>query len=127
LHLISPLNKVLGLGTSKGGTEHWWAQRLTAIALLPLGLWFVVSLLLLNDFSYLAVVAWVREPVSSLLLILSVLCLVYHSHLGVQVVLEDYVHTNGTRIAALVLSLFAHVFLVVAAVFSILKVAFGAL
>lgn len=125
MNLISPLNRVLGLGAAKGGTEHWWVQRLTAIALVPLGLWFGVLLARVDLLSHDAVVASVQQPLTGVLLVLTVLTMVYHSYLGVQVVIEDYVAAKGAKTAMLVLSAFGHVFLGVAALFSILKVAFA--
>jgi succinate dehydrogenase / fumarate reductase membrane anchor subunit len=113
------------LGTGKGAAEHWWLQRLTAVALLPLGLWFAYGLLTLPGFDYAAVAAWVREPLTSILLILMVVAVGYHSALGVQVVIEDYVTGKGLRAATLMASTLAHVALSVAAVFAVLKVAFG--
>ena len=126
MNLITPLNRVLGLGSAKGGSEHWWVQRLTAVALIPLGLWLAISLASFESISYAALVVWVQQPMTAILLILTVSTLVYHSHLGVQVVLEDYVHGHGVKVVSLALSAFAHVFLAVATLFSILKVAFGA-
>jgi succinate dehydrogenase membrane anchor subunit len=124
MSLVTPLNRVLGLGTAKGAAEHWWLQRLTAVALVPLGLWFAFSLLAMPDFGYAAVVAWVHRPVTSVLLILFVGAAAYHSFLGVTVVIEDY-FVKGTRVVALMASAFAHIGLGVAAVFSVLKIAFG--
>ncbi len=127
MSLVTPLNRVLGLGTAKGAAEHWWMQRLTAVALLPLGLWFAVSLLLLPDFSYATVIAWAQRPVTSILLILIVLAIGYHSYLGLQVVIEDYVHSKGLKVVALMSSALAHAALSIAALFAILKIAFGPL
>jgi succinate dehydrogenase / fumarate reductase membrane anchor subunit len=98
---------------------------MTAVALLPLGLWFAYELLALPGFDYAAIVAWVREPVTSILLILLVVAVGYHSAYGVQVVIEDYVPGKGLRAAALMASTLAHVALGVAAVFAVLKIAFG--
>jgi succinate dehydrogenase / fumarate reductase, membrane anchor subunit len=125
LNLSTPLSRVLGLGSAKGGVEHWWAQRLSAVALVPLGLWLAVAFATATDFSYAAVVAWVRQPITSILLILTALTVSYHSYLGVQVVVEDYVHGKGPKLAMLTLSTFMHVALGIAGLFSILKVAFG--
>jgi len=125
MSLVTPLNRVLGLGNAHGAAEHWWMQRLTAVALVPLALWFAVSLTTLPDFSYAAVAGWVHRPVTSILLILFVGAAAYHSFLGVQVVIEDYVAGKFSRVAALMGSAFAHTGLTVAAVFSILKIAFG--
>jgi succinate dehydrogenase / fumarate reductase membrane anchor subunit len=125
VNLVTPLNRVLGLGTAKGAAEHWWMQRLTAVALVLLGAWFALELLLLPDFSYETVVAWVHRPYSSVMLILLVLAVAYHSYLGVQVVIEDYVSTKGLKVAALIASAFAHWGLSIAAIFAVLKIAFG--
>ncbi len=125
MSLVTPLNRVLGLGTAKGAAEHWWLQRLTAVALIPLGLWFAGSLLALPDFGYAGVLAWVQRPLTSILLILLVVSIGYHSFLGVQVVIEDYITGKALKVAALVASAFAHVGLAVAAVFAVLKIAFG--
>jgi succinate dehydrogenase / fumarate reductase membrane anchor subunit len=125
MSLMTPLNRVLGLGTGKGAGEHWWVQRMTAVALLPLGLWLAYELLTLRNFDYASVAAWVREPLTSILLILLVVAAGYHSALGVQVVIEDYVGGKGSRAAALMASTLAHVGLTIAAVFAVLKIAFG--
>jgi len=125
MSLMTPLNRVLGLGTGKGAAEHWWLQRTTAVALLPLGLWLAYALLTLPKFDYTSVVAWVRDPVTSILLILLVVAAGYHSALGVQVVVEDYVSSKGLRAATLMASTLAHVGLTIAAVFAVLKIAFG--
>jgi succinate dehydrogenase / fumarate reductase membrane anchor subunit len=125
MSLVTPLNRVLGLGTAKGAGEHWWMQRLTAVALVPLSLWFAYGLLTLPDFGYRAVADWVHRPVTSVLLILFVGAAAYHSFLGVQVTIEDYVTGKAARVAALMASAFGHTGLAVAAVFSILKIAFG--
>ena len=126
MSLITPLNRVLGLGTGAGATKHWWAQRLTAVALVPLGLWFAASLAELNDYSYAAVSAWMQGPITGSLLVATTLVIVYHSWLGVQVVVEDYIHGTAFKVSVLVLSTFAHALGAIAGVFAILKVAFGA-
>jgi succinate dehydrogenase / fumarate reductase membrane anchor subunit len=125
MSLMTPLNRVLGLGTAKGAAEHWWLQRVSAVALLPLGLWFAYGLLTLQGFDYASVSTWVQEPLTSIMLILLVVAVGYHSALGVQVVVEDYVSGKGLRAATLLASTLAHVALSVAAVFAVLKVAFG--
>lgn len=121
-----PLNQVLGLGAAKEGPSHWWQQRLTAIALLPLGLWFAFALVCIDLGSYAAVTAWMRQPMTAILLALTAGSVIFHSWLGVQVVLEDYVGGKGSKVLALLLSSFAHVFVFAVCLFSILKVAFGA-
>jgi succinate dehydrogenase / fumarate reductase membrane anchor subunit len=125
LNLVTPLNRVLGLGTASGAAEHWWMQRLTAIALVILGLWFAISLLSLDAFDYASVVAWVHRPVTSIMLILLVLTVSYHSYLGLQVIVEDYVHAKGLKVLTLMASTFAHAGLAIAALFAVLRIAFG--
>jgi len=125
MSLMTPLNRVLGLGAAKGAAEHWWFQRLTAVALIPLGLWFALALLALPSFEYGALVAWMRQPVTSILLILMIVAVGYHSSLGVQVVVEDYVTGKGQKAVTLMASTLAHVGLTIAAVFAVLKIAFG--
>lgn len=127
MSLVTPLNRVLGLGTAQGAAEHWWVQRVTAVSLVPLGLWFVIALLRLPDFSYATVINWAQRPLNSILLILTVLAIGYHSYLGVQVVIEDYVHAKGMKVLALIASAFAHTALSIAALFAILRIAFGPL
>jgi len=125
MSLVTPLNRVLGLGTATGAAEHWWHQRLTAVALIPLALWFAYALTTLPSLDYAAVTGWVHRPVTSILLILFVGAAAYHTFLGVQVVVEDYVAGKGSRVISLMASAFVHTGLAVAAVFSILKIAFG--
>jgi len=125
VNLATPLNRVLGLGSAKGGAEHWWVQRLTAAALVPLGLWLAFALAGLDDFGYATVVAWIAQPATSVLLILAGLTLAYHSYLGVQVVIEDYVHDGAAKVVLLTLSTFAHVAVAIVALFSILRISFG--
>jgi succinate dehydrogenase / fumarate reductase membrane anchor subunit len=123
--LRSPLGLVSGQGSAKGGAHHWWMQRLTSIALVPLTVWFTVSILSLPSLDHVTVVSWMAQSWTSLLLILLVLVATYHSQLGVRVVVEDYVHNSGMRTLTLVILTFAHTLLAVAGVFAILKVAFG--
>ena len=124
--IVTPLNRVLGLGSAKEGVEHWWRQRLTAVALAVLGSWLAVSFCMLGDFSFAVVTAWLGAPLNAVLMILTLLTLAYHSQLGVRVVIEDYVHGHGTKLVSLAAMTFAHVILAVAGVFSVLKIAFGA-
>ena len=121
----SPLNRVIGLGTAKDGASHWWHQRVTASALLPLGLWFAFSLLAVDMSSHSALNAWIGEPITAVLLILTVSCLIYHSFLGVRVVVEDYVASKAIKVIGLLLSSFAHAFLAAVCLISILKIALG--
>jgi succinate dehydrogenase / fumarate reductase membrane anchor subunit len=126
MSLRTPLARVLGRGSAKEGVHHWLLQRLSSVALVPLSIGFVVSLMALPALDYFTVVGWVRQPATALGLILFILVGARHSQLGVRVVIEDYVHAAGVKMLALVLSNFAHVLIAAAAVFAVLKVALGA-
>ena len=123
--LRSPLGRVLGMGTAKEGVHHWWHQRLSSIALVPLSIWFVTSLLALPGYDHATLTAWMSHTTTALLLALFVLVSAWHSQLGVRVVVEDYVHGTGSKTLLLVLSSFAHVLLGAAGVLAVLKVALG--
>lgn len=125
MSLRTPLGRVLGLGSAKNGTDHWWAQRVSAVALVFLGGWFGYSLVRLESMTYLDVIRFIGQPLHVVLLSLLSLTLAYHSYLGVQVVVEDYVHTSGTKVVLLLLSRFAHIFVAVAAVYAILIIGIG--
>ncbi len=124
MSLRTPLGRVLGLGTSSG-VHHWWAQRLTALALAPLGAWFVVSLLTLPDLGYAAVRGWLAAPRNAVPMLLLVPVVAYHSWLGVAVVLEDYVHGRVTKTVALLVVQFLHLLVATAALLAVLKLALG--
>lgn len=126
MSLRSPLSRVLGKGSAKEGTDHFWVQRVTAVALALLGLWFIVSLLLHDFTEYTVLIPWIERPWNSVLLLLLTVTLAWHSSLGVQVVIEDYVHGPFIKVAALVLNRFAHIGVAAAAMFAVLKIAFGA-
>ena len=119
----SPLGRARGLGSAKQGTHHFWIQRVTAVALIPLVLWFVYSIAQLPSADYEAVRWWVHAPSVAVALVLFVSCVLYHSLLGVQVVIEDYVAGEGAKIVALLLSKFVHVVAAVAGIFAVLKIA----
>jgi succinate dehydrogenase / fumarate reductase membrane anchor subunit len=125
MSLRSPVGRVLGMGSAKDGTGHWWAQRVSAVALIPLTLWFLLSLLALPALDYATVRAWLSVPLSGLLAVLLVAVLTYHSYLGTTVVIEDYVHASGTKILSLLLLRFLYVLVGGAGIFAILHVAFG--
>lgn len=126
MSLRSPIGRVLGLGAAKEGVEHWWMQRVTAVGLVLLGVWFLVSLLRFDDLSYALVTAWLEKPTNAVLMILLVATAAYHSKLGVQVVVEDYIANKGVKIAVMVLLNFVHVALAALGIFAVLRIAFGA-
>jgi succinate dehydrogenase / fumarate reductase, membrane anchor subunit len=123
MSLRTPLGQVLGRGAAGEGASHWWAQRVTAVALLPLTAWFAISLLTHALQSYEVMRGWLGQPYVAVLAILLVLTLALHSKLGVEVVVEDYVHGKGAKTTLLLLSAFVHVAAAVAAVFAILVLA----
>jgi len=125
MSLRSPLGRVLGLGSAKDGTAHWWAERVTAVALIPLTLWFMFSLLTLPALDYTTVKAWLSFPMSGFLGVLLVFVSTYHSYLGTAVVVEDYVHSAGSKLLLLLSLRFLHVLAGGAGIFAILRVAFG--
>ncbi|MGH8228518.1 MAG: succinate dehydrogenase, hydrophobic membrane anchor protein [Steroidobacteraceae bacterium] len=121
----TPLARAEGLGSSKDGVGHWWTQRITSVALIILGVWFVVSLLALPGLDYQTVAAWMRQGWTAPMLILFVVVSCWHSQLGVRVVIEDYVHEVGMKTIALALASFAHVIVAVVGVYAVLRVALG--
>jgi len=123
---VASLRALLGLGDAEGGTDHWWGQRVSGIALVLLGLWFVVSLLSLPSLEYIAVVEFVGRSMNNVLLSLLCLAAAYHSNLGVQVVIEDYVHSAALNKASLVISRIAHFLVAVIAVYAVIRIGNGA-
>jgi succinate dehydrogenase / fumarate reductase, membrane anchor subunit len=122
--LRSPLGRVMGLGSAKEGVAHWWAQRLTAVALIPLLLWFVIDVIRLTGAPRAAVVAWLHGPFAAITTVLLLLAVFYHMALGVQVVIEDYVHSEWSKITLLVLNKFVAFALAAAGIFAVLRIAF---
>jgi len=122
--LRTPLGRARGLGSAKGGTHHWWMQRLTSVALLPLAIWFIVATVGLLGADHAAVSAWLASPLTAVLMILFVATMFHHAQLGLQVIVEDYVHSEGAKFASLVTIKLASIVLAVAGLFAVLKVAF---
>jgi succinate dehydrogenase / fumarate reductase membrane anchor subunit len=123
MSLRTPLSKAIGRGSAGEGVGHWWIQRVTAVALLPLTAWFVISLLGHSLQSYDAMRGWLGQPWVAVPTILLVFTLAWHSKLGVQVVIEDYVHGKGAKTTLLLLSTFVHIAAAVAGIFAILALA----
>ena len=121
----SALGRVRGLGAARDGVHHWWVQRVTAIALIPLGLWFVLGVVGRMGASHAEAVAWVGSPLNATLMALTVTALFYHAYLGLQTVIEDYIHGELAKMGSLLVIAFASVFFAVLAIFSILRVALG--
>jgi len=123
--LRTPLARARGLGSAKQGVHHWWAQRLTALALIPLVVWFAVSLVMMRGAEYELVRAWIGSPIVMVLLMLAVVVGLHHGQLGMQVVIEDYVRSDGGKLALIVLVRFVAVLFGLAAVVAILSIGFG--
>ena len=125
MNLRSSLRMALGLGSAQHGTGHWWAQRITAASLIPLGLWFSISVLGLPIADYSAVRSWLAQPLNSILMILLVVSVLHHSQLGIQVVVEDYVHDDSLKFMTVIVSRFLHIALAVAAIYALISIFYG--
>ncbi len=120
----TPLGRVRGLGSAKSGTHHWWMQRVTSIALLPLTLWFVVSMLSLAGASFAQTRAFLAWPVNAVLMLALVGLTFHHIAAGLQVVVEDYVRKDMQRIAALLVIKGGCWLMALVCAFAVLRVAF---
>jgi len=123
--LRTPLSRARGLGSAKEGVHHFWAQRITAVALIPLVAWFAISLIMMSGADYAVVRAWIGSPVVMVLLTLTIVIGLHHAQLGMQVVIEDYVHNDGMKLALIVMMRFIAVFFGLAAIVAILRIGFG--
>ena len=123
--LRTPLARARGLGSARDGLHHWWAQRLTAVALIPLVVWFAISLVMLSGADYETARAWIGSPLVMVLLILTIVIGLHHGQLGVQVVIEDYIHSDGLKLALIVAIRFLAVVFGLAATVAILRIGFG--
>ncbi len=120
----TPLSRARGLGSAKDGLHHWWMQRVTAIALIPLVVWFAISLVMLTGADFAVVRAWIGSPLVMVLLTLTIGVGLYHGQLGLQVVWEDY--TDGAmRIVLILLTKFIAVLFGLGAILAILRIGFG--
>lgn len=119
--LRSDLARVRGLGSAKSGAGHWWAQRVTALALIPLVVWFVAQIVHLVGAPHAAVVDWVASPIPAILLILLVVATFHHAQLGLQVVIEDYVHGEAAKLVWLLLVKGAAIVLGLSVVFAVFR------
>lgn len=121
--LKTPLSRAKGLGSAKDGLHHWIMQRMTAISNIILTQWFVWSVVCMADKSYVEIIGWLNAPVNAVLMILFVMSVFYHAMLGLQVVIEDYIPSEGSKIAKLVAVKLFYFALAVACVFFVLKIA----
>jgi succinate dehydrogenase / fumarate reductase membrane anchor subunit len=121
--LRTPLSRIEGLGAARAGTRHFWHQRATAVALVPLSIWFVASALAYVGADQGAVAAYFAQPVNAVLMFLFVVAAAYHMALGLQVIVEDYIHNEGQRIALLLLTQFAAWAIGAACAFALIRMA----
>jgi len=125
ISMRTPLARVKGLGASGHGVEHWWIHRVTAVANIPLIIAFVIIVAALAGSSYEDAIAIISHPLVAIILILAVISVANHMRLGLQIVIEDYVHDKGTKIAAVIANNFYAVIIAVACLYAILKVSLG--
>jgi succinate dehydrogenase / fumarate reductase membrane anchor subunit len=120
----SQLGRARGLGAARSGTAHWWAERVTSVALVPLTLWFVWSAIHLAGLPRAAMAAWASRPLTATLLVALVLTTFHHMQLGLQAVMDDYIHDERTRMLSLLAMKGVTALLALAALISVLKLAF---
>lgn len=123
--LQSPLGRARGLGSAKSGSHHWWVQRMTALALIPLSAWLAVSAALLSSQPYDIVRHWLTSPITAVLLTLTAVNMFYHAWLGLQVVIEDYISRKSTRVGLMIVLQGAVTLCGALCVFAILKISLG--
>ncbi|HHK74276.1 MAG TPA: succinate dehydrogenase, hydrophobic membrane anchor protein [Rhizobiales bacterium] len=121
----TPLKQARGLGSARGGAEHFWRQRITALANVPLTLFFLYTLVRLAGADHAAVVAYFKFPISALLILLFVISSAWHMMLGLQVIIEDYIHHEGLKIAALVGNILFTGFFGLICIYAIVKLSLG--
>lgn len=126
MELQSPLARVLGLGSAKAGVGHWWWQRMTAIALVPLGIWFVWSVISLAGVGHAAATEWLQSPLNAALFIFFVVAAFWHALLGLQVVIEDYIHAEWLKMTVLIVLKMLIALFSVISVLLVLRIFLGA-
>lgn len=120
----SPLERAQGLGSARGGAKHWWAQRVSAVALVPLTVWFLGSIIAHAGGDYTAFIGWLKTPLASISMVLLLLALFHHTALGLQVVIEDYVHSDA-KFAAVITVRLGCIALAAVGILAILRIAFS--
>lgn len=125
MNLQTPLGRARGLGSAKSGTKHWWAQRVTAIALIPLTIWFVVAMISATGNDYNNAQQFIGNPINAILFILLIVATFHHAQLGLQVVIEDYVHNKAMEIGLLIITKGTVIVLGLSSVFAVLSITFG--
>jgi succinate dehydrogenase / fumarate reductase membrane anchor subunit len=121
----SPLARAIGLGSAKSGVEHWWAERVSAVALVPLTLWFVAAMIAHTGSDYAILLAWLRHPAVMIGMILLLIALFHHTALGLQVIAEDYVH-SGMKFVVVIAIRLCCLALTIAGIVAVLEIGFAA-
>jgi succinate dehydrogenase / fumarate reductase membrane anchor subunit len=125
MSIRTPLGRARGMGSAKTGTDHWWAQRVTALALIPLIIWFVISMITVTGADHEAALSFISSPINAVLLTLLIVATFHHGQLGLQVVIEDYIHTKWLEVVLILSVKGAAVFLGVASVYAVIAIALG--
>jgi succinate dehydrogenase / fumarate reductase membrane anchor subunit len=120
--LRSPLGRARGLGSARAGSHHWWSQRLTALALVPLTVWFIFSVIHLSGATHQVVVAWLSSPLTMGLMLALIIATFHHLQLGVQVVIEDYVHDERAKLSAVLAVRALCILLALVCIVAVLKI-----
>jgi len=118
----TPISKARGFGSAKEGSHHWWIQRVTAVALIPLTLWFGISVVMVPGAQYQDIVAWIASPWNSVLLVATIIAVFYHAILGIQVVIEDYVQAPWAKVSAILASKLLLILFALAALFATFRI-----
>ena len=125
MSLRSPLSNVRGLGSAREGTHHFWYQRVTAMALVPLSLWIMISIVMMTSSDHATIILWFQSPINALLFLVFILALYFHAQLGVQVVIEDYIHSEWQKISCIILVKFLAILTGLASALAVLKIFLG--
>ncbi len=125
MRMETPIARVRGLGPAKHGAEDWWKVRLNSVTTLALFVWLLVSLLTLPNLEHSSMIEWLRQPVNAVLMVLLIASTFWHSKFGVREWIDDYVHDEGLKLAAVALSTILHLAVGAIAAFSVLKIAFA--
>lgn len=125
MDLRTPLGRVRGLGSAKTGLHHWWAQRITAVALVPLSIWFVGVVIAMVNGEYESARAWVSGPVVAAIWVAFLAAMFHHAQLGMQVVIEDYVHDEAVKLGAIIAMKLVFVIVALISIIAVLRIALG--
>lgn len=123
MSLNTPISKVRGYGSARSGTHHWWMQKIAAVALVPLTIWFVASVVQMTHADYFTVKAWLSSPIPATMLMVYIVIGIFHLRLGLTEIVEDYIHGGGMKVFFQFAILFGCTIITVASIFSVLKIA----